>query len=204
MLDEVHFLQDAYRGPVWEEVIIHLPTHVRLVCLSATCQQRRRAGGVDRDRARRRPRRSSRNVARCSSTTSTRHRPDQRPPAAAADDRRRPPQPRRGCASTRAPCVVAGAATTSASAGAAGEAVRRPAGSRPSNGSPSEQLLPAIYFIFSRNAVRRGRQGLPRRRAAPHRPATSATRIREIVDRRLDGSRRRRPRRARLRPFLAS
>ena len=23
VLDEVHFLQDAYRGPVWEEVIIH-------------------------------------------------------------------------------------------------------------------------------------------------------------------------------------
>jgi ATP-dependent RNA helicase HelY len=36
ILDEVHFLQDAYRGPVWEEVIIHLPHHVRLVCLSAT------------------------------------------------------------------------------------------------------------------------------------------------------------------------
>ena len=36
MLDEVHFLQDAYRGPVWEEVIIHLPDRVRLVCLSAT------------------------------------------------------------------------------------------------------------------------------------------------------------------------
>ena len=36
VLDEVHFLQDAYRGPVWEEVIIHLPTSVRLVCLSAT------------------------------------------------------------------------------------------------------------------------------------------------------------------------
>jgi ATP-dependent RNA helicase HelY len=36
VLDEVHFLQDAYRGPVWEEVIIHLPGHVRLVCLSAT------------------------------------------------------------------------------------------------------------------------------------------------------------------------
>ena len=36
MLDEVHFLQDTYRGPVWEEVIIHLPQHVRLVCLSAT------------------------------------------------------------------------------------------------------------------------------------------------------------------------
>jgi ATP-dependent RNA helicase HelY len=36
VLDEVHFLQDAYRGPVWEEVIIHLPHSVRLVCLSAT------------------------------------------------------------------------------------------------------------------------------------------------------------------------
>ncbi|MGQ0832126.1 MAG: DEAD/DEAH box helicase [Microthrixaceae bacterium] len=36
ILDEVHYLQDAYRGPVWEEVIIHLPASVRLVCLSAT------------------------------------------------------------------------------------------------------------------------------------------------------------------------
>ncbi|MFM7094668.1 MAG: DEAD/DEAH box helicase, partial [Actinomycetota bacterium] len=35
VLDEVHFLQDEYRGPVWEEVIIHLPRHIRLVCLSA-------------------------------------------------------------------------------------------------------------------------------------------------------------------------
>ncbi len=36
VLDEVHYLQDAYRGPVWEEVIIHLPRTVQLVCLSAT------------------------------------------------------------------------------------------------------------------------------------------------------------------------
>ncbi|MGF1599535.1 MAG: DEAD/DEAH box helicase [Acidimicrobiales bacterium] len=36
VLDEVHYLQDAYRGPVWEEVIIHLPRSVQLVCLSAT------------------------------------------------------------------------------------------------------------------------------------------------------------------------
>jgi ATP-dependent RNA helicase HelY len=36
VLDEVHYLQDAYRGPVWEEVIVHLPPEVRLVCLSAT------------------------------------------------------------------------------------------------------------------------------------------------------------------------
>jgi ATP-dependent RNA helicase HelY len=36
VLDEVHYLQDQYRGPVWEEVIIQLPLSVQLVCLSAT------------------------------------------------------------------------------------------------------------------------------------------------------------------------
>ncbi|MGH9285115.1 MAG: DEAD/DEAH box helicase, partial [Acidimicrobiales bacterium] len=36
VLDEVHYLQNAYRGPVWEEVIIHTPPEVVLVCLSAT------------------------------------------------------------------------------------------------------------------------------------------------------------------------
>ena len=36
VLDEVHYLQNRYRGAVWEEVIIHLPVDVRLVCLSAT------------------------------------------------------------------------------------------------------------------------------------------------------------------------
>ena len=36
ILDEVHYLQDPYRGAVWEEVIIHLPAEVRVVCLSAT------------------------------------------------------------------------------------------------------------------------------------------------------------------------
>jgi ATP-dependent RNA helicase HelY len=36
VLDEVHYLQDRYRGPVWEEVIVHLPAEVLLVCLSAT------------------------------------------------------------------------------------------------------------------------------------------------------------------------
>jgi ATP-dependent RNA helicase HelY len=36
VLDEVHYLQNRYRGAVWEEVIIHLPREVDLVCLSAT------------------------------------------------------------------------------------------------------------------------------------------------------------------------
>src|SRR5919108_800172 len=36
ILDEVHYLQNPYRGAVWEEVIIHLDPDVDLVCLSAT------------------------------------------------------------------------------------------------------------------------------------------------------------------------
>lgn len=36
VLDEVHYLADRARGPVWEEVIIHAPQSAQLVCLSAT------------------------------------------------------------------------------------------------------------------------------------------------------------------------
>ena len=36
VLDEVHYLADRFRGSVWEEVIIHAPSTMQLVCLSAT------------------------------------------------------------------------------------------------------------------------------------------------------------------------
>jgi ATP-dependent RNA helicase HelY len=36
VMDEVHYLADRFRGAVWEEVIIHLPAEVRMVSLSAT------------------------------------------------------------------------------------------------------------------------------------------------------------------------
>ena len=36
VLDEVHYLQNPYRGAVWEEVIVHTAPDVDLVCLSAT------------------------------------------------------------------------------------------------------------------------------------------------------------------------
>ncbi|MCU0300365.1 MAG: DEAD/DEAH box helicase [Candidatus Nanopelagicales bacterium] len=36
VMDEVHYLADRERGPVWEEVIINLPEHVGVVALSAT------------------------------------------------------------------------------------------------------------------------------------------------------------------------
>ncbi|HXZ82197.1 MAG TPA: DEAD/DEAH box helicase [Acidimicrobiales bacterium] len=36
VLDEVHYLEDRYRGSVWEEIILSAPPSVVLVCLSAT------------------------------------------------------------------------------------------------------------------------------------------------------------------------
>lgn len=36
VLDEVHYMQDPARGAVWEEIVILLPREVRLVALSAT------------------------------------------------------------------------------------------------------------------------------------------------------------------------
>ena len=36
VLDEVHYLGDPHRGTVWEECVIYCPSHVQLLCLSAT------------------------------------------------------------------------------------------------------------------------------------------------------------------------
>ena len=36
VMDEVHYLADRFRGAVWEEVILHLPQTAKLVSLSAT------------------------------------------------------------------------------------------------------------------------------------------------------------------------
>jgi len=41
VLDEAHYLQDRSRGAAWEEVIVHCPSHVRFVCLSATISNNR-------------------------------------------------------------------------------------------------------------------------------------------------------------------
>lgn len=41
VMDEVHYLSDHFRGPVWEEIIIHLDPSVRLISLSATVSNSR-------------------------------------------------------------------------------------------------------------------------------------------------------------------
>jgi ATP-dependent RNA helicase HelY len=45
VLDEVHFIQDPYRGGVWEEVLILSPPEIRFVCLSATVNNAAELGG---------------------------------------------------------------------------------------------------------------------------------------------------------------
>jgi len=44
VLDEVHYLMDPFRGPVWEEIIIQLPLKVKIIGLSATVSNYREFG----------------------------------------------------------------------------------------------------------------------------------------------------------------
>ena len=44
VLDEVHYIQDEQRGPVWEEILIGCPQHVKMVCLSATISNAEQMG----------------------------------------------------------------------------------------------------------------------------------------------------------------
>ena len=163
VLDEVHYLQDAYRGPVWEEVMIHLPPEVRLVCLSATVS----------------------NAAELAEWIST-----VRGPTTTVLETERPVElanlymvgrPRRRAAVHLIPTLVDGRpnpegdrfdADRPATPGA-GPAAPALVHAPPARGhrrcSRERELLPAIYFIFSRAACDDAVTSLPRRRAAAHR-----------------------------------
>mmetsp|Transcript_21229 Transcript_21229/g.58993 ORF Transcript_21229/g.58993 Transcript_21229/m.58993 type:complete len:1163 (-) Transcript_21229:57-3545(-) len=45
VLDEVHYLGDPNRGSVWEEVIINCPSHIQMLCMSATVKNPQDLGG---------------------------------------------------------------------------------------------------------------------------------------------------------------
>ncbi len=141
VLDEVHYLQDPYRGAVWEEVIIHAPPEVLLVCLSATVSNAEEVAGWIRS-----VRGPTAAVIEESRPVELRHlylvgdrtagrahllptfvdgRPN--PEASALDRRRRQPGARPGRSRLYTPRRT--------------EVVER---------LEEEDLLPAIYFIFSR------------------------------------------------------
>ena len=157
VMDEVHYLQDYYRGAVWEEILIHLPLSVAVVCLSATVSNAEEFGewiAALRGPTRvvieeRRPvplenlymvggelhgmnietaeGRAMPNPTWCRSTSGRRGHP--RTGAAAA-------------ARSSARCAAARARGTAA--------CTRPAARRSSSGCDEEGMLPAIYFVFSR------------------------------------------------------
>ena len=68
VLDEVHFLQDPFRGGVWEEVLILTPTPVRFVALFGDDRQRHLPWGSGSTRCADRPPSSSRRRAPSSCT----------------------------------------------------------------------------------------------------------------------------------------
>ncbi|MGH9102883.1 MAG: DEAD/DEAH box helicase, partial [Acidimicrobiales bacterium] len=142
ILDEVHYLQNPYRGAVWEEVIVHTPAEVDLVCLSATVS-------------------NAEEVAAWLTTV--------RGATAAVIEEQRPVELEhlylvgdRGAPRAHLiPTFVAGRPNPEASALDA--PALRPGVSRPTRGRlhrprrsdvverlAEEQMLPAIYFVFSR------------------------------------------------------
>ena len=186
VLDEVHFLQDAYRGPVWEEVIIHLPRHVQLVCLSATVSNARELaewigtvrGPTDAVIEERRPVRLDNFYFVGDRTNDRLH---LLPTFVDA-----PSEPRCRCDSTRrAVRFGRGRPNERGLRGSGRRKLYTPGRVETVELLDSRGMLPAIYFIFSRNQCDEAARACRRRRAAAHRPRTSATASAQIADARL-------------------
>ena len=156
-------------GPVWEEVIIHLPPDVRLVCLSATVSNaeeladwistvRGPTGGGHRGEA---PGRAAQPVPGrrqelASGSTCCPTLVDGRPnPEATPARRQRRAAPEAQAARRRQP--RAGGCS-------------RPAGSRSSSALEDERHAAGDLLHLQPGRLRRRRAGLPRRRRAPHHP----------------------------------
>jgi len=149
VLDEVHYLQDRYRGPVWEEVIVHLDPTVRLVCLSATVSNAEEvAAWIETVRGptaavieERRPvtlehryllaERGSERLHLLPTFTSDHGRPVPNPEVARLDARRGRPAPRQGSQQHRS-------------------RLRTPSRVETVDRLDSEGMLPGIVFVFSR------------------------------------------------------
>ncbi len=184
ILDEVHYLEDPYRGAVWEEIILTAPSQVALVCLSATVSNAEElAGWIGRVRGatgtvieERRPielthlyvvaERRSEELLLLPTFVDGRPNPE----AVALDE-----QSRRD--------LVRGAARGRHRAHAGGR-LRRPRRTEVVERLAEGSLLPAIYFVFSRagcdDAVRNCRDAGVRLTTPEER-----RKVREILERRI-------------------
>ena len=186
VLDEVHYLDDPYRGAVWEEIILSAPPEVLLVCLSATVSNaeelagwiravRGATGAVIEER---RPvelrhlyavgDRSAERIHLLPTFVDGRPNPE----ATALDERsHRLARSRPGA---RRPAPQGGR-----------QRLRRPRRIEVVERLGEEDLLPAIYFVFSRHgcdeAVRQCLDAGARLTTPEER-----RRIREVLDRRLE------------------
>ena len=175
VLDEVHYLQDRYRGAVWEEVIIHLPAEIDIVCLSATVSNAEEVAawmqtvrGDDRGDHRGAPAGRARAPVHWSAT-------------AAADAlhllptfvdgrRRAAPEPRGARAST-------GAARAARGHGPPARRLYKPWRTEVVERLADERMLPGDRVRVQPRRLRPGRRAVPRRRACGSPTPTSARAI---------------------------
>ena len=195
VLDEVHFLQDTYRGPVWEEVIVHLPAPGAPGVPVGHGVERRGAGRLDDDRAGPDGGRRGAQAPGPPGEPLPGGRPLGRAAAPPAHAGRRPAQPRGQPARRRGGAGLAGQRPPAGPAPALHAAAGRGGGAPRRRGDAAGDLL-----HLQPGGVRRRRQGVLDAGAAPHhrRRARPDPRDRRPPPRR---HRRPRPRRARLRPL---
>ena len=197
VLDEVHYLQDTFRGPVWEEVIVHLPEHVQLVCLSATVSNADDIGDwlttvrgpTDVVVETERPVEPRRHLPRRRQVERSRlHLVD------TLVDGRPNPEGERFDADREAPRARR---RTQPSRGSTPPALVHAEPARVLDVLADERAAAGDRVRLQPGRLRRRGEGLPRRRRAAHDPEPSASRSEPIVDDHLTIAHRRRPRRAR-------
>ena len=189
VLDEVHFLQDPYRGGVWEEVLVLSPPEIRFVCLSATVNNADELGAW------------LRSVRGDTAVIVERHRPIVlRHHFAVAPARRRGDclvpllrdDGRPGDEGLRIDQAVRRATQGGRSAlareRAAGHGLpsAHPGAPRWSELLQDEEMLPAIVFIFSRAACDDAVRQVVQRRGPTHRRPAERAAIRAIAERRVE------------------
>lgn len=140
ILDEVHYLADRSRGAVWEEIMIHSPPRLQIVCLSATVSNASEfAGWVRRCRGKTRLVRATRRPVPLRDFYAVRDRwgPQQLRllPTFVRMEGRKKPNPR----------II-----SLLSGGRNRRRFGAPRRTRVVEALSGEGLLPAIYFIFSR------------------------------------------------------